>query len=696
MKRFLQLVLLVAVLVCSSVAQSPIQVQVVVPRLIRFSGQLPGASGTVGITFTLHKDQQENAALWIETQNVQLDGAGKYTVLLGVTKPEGIPTDLFSTGEAQWLGIEVQGKAEQPRVLLVSVPYALRAAEADTLTGHTADEFVTTDKLSSAVHQELQQQATSSSASNPGTAKKSAIKFSTPTDPATDFIDSNTSQVVLVQQNGSGSALTATATTGLAINAKSTSTAIYGDNTGTGNTSGVEGITSSPAGRGVYGFNTATTGTNFGVVGSANSTSGIGVFGSNGAATGAATGVWGTTTSTAGIALKGSATGTSGSTTGVLATVKSPTGTALVLQNTGAGKIISGQSGSSNTEVFSVDGTGKVTGNGSGLSNVNAATLGGNAASAFPTLNNANYFTEYMQVASYLRGNAMYVLNGDSTDAGATAIEAVDKSPSGYGVYGEADGAYGIGVYGIALEYSYGVNGVAVQPSTTGADNGNGAGVWGDSGDWIGVLATSDTSNASFMLNNSSSDATLLIENESETGYVFEASGGLGLGYCNMDTKGNITCSGSVGSAYPTSTNRTLSTYAVQATENWYEDIGTAQLTGGSASVHFDPNFMEAVNTSMPYQVFLTPKGDSKGLYVSNEGPNGFEVHESGGGTVTMAFDYRIVAKRKGKESLRMQDITEQQKILGRRPASRSATAKPAAHPRPSVIQQRPALLQPN
>jgi hypothetical protein len=364
MKRFLQLVSLVAILIGSSVAQqsnqSPIQAQVVVPRLIRFSGQLPGTSGTVGITFTLHKAQQDNAALWIETQNVQLDSTGKYTVLLGVTKPEGIPTDLFSTGEAQWLGIQVQGKTEQPRVLLVSVPYALRAAEADTLAGHAPAEFVTTDKLSSAVQQELQQQSTSTSSPAPGTGKKSAIKPSTPTDPATDFIDNNSSQVVLVEQNGTGSGLTAIATTGLAVNAKSTSTAIYGNNTGTGNTSGVEGTTSSPAGRGVYGLNTATTGTNFGVVGSASSTSGIGVFGSNAATTGVATGVWGSTTSTGGVALKATATGTSGSTTGLLSTVKSPSGTALVLQNTGSGPLISGQSGTSNTSVFTVDGSGNI------------------------------------------------------------------------------------------------------------------------------------------------------------------------------------------------------------------------------------------------------------------------------------------------------------------------------------------------
>ena len=59
----------------------------------------------------------------------------------------------------------------------------------------------------------------------------------------------------------------------------------------------------------------------------------------------------------------------------------------------------------------------------------------------------------------------------------------------------------------------------------------------------------------------------------------------------------------------------------------------------------------------MEYHVFLTPKGDCKGLYVANETPAGFEVHELGGGQSTVAFDYRIVARRKGYESVRLADV---------------------------------------
>ena len=100
-----------------------------VPRLVNYSGRALGAEGKVisgitGITFAIYKNQYEGAPLWMETQNVTADAKGNYTVQLGASKSDGLPLDLFSTGEARWLGVRVNGREEQPRVLLLSVPYA--------------------------------------------------------------------------------------------------------------------------------------------------------------------------------------------------------------------------------------------------------------------------------------------------------------------------------------------------------------------------------------------------------------------------------------------------------------------------------------------------------------------------------------------------------------------------------------------
>src|SRR5215472_18616112 len=103
-----------------------------VPRLVRFSGIARDNGGqpltaTVGIIFLLYRDQQGGAPLWLETQNVQPDKTGHYSVMLGSTTSEGLTPSLFASGEARWLGVQVQGQEEQPRVMLLSVPYAMKA-----------------------------------------------------------------------------------------------------------------------------------------------------------------------------------------------------------------------------------------------------------------------------------------------------------------------------------------------------------------------------------------------------------------------------------------------------------------------------------------------------------------------------------------------------------------------------------------
>ena len=119
----------------------------VVPRLMRFAGVIKDKSGkpvtgVAGLTFALYKDQEGGAALWVETQNVQLDSSGRYSVTLGSSKAEGLPSELFATGEARWLGVQAEGQAEQARVLLLSVPYALKAGDAETIGGLPASAFM--------------------------------------------------------------------------------------------------------------------------------------------------------------------------------------------------------------------------------------------------------------------------------------------------------------------------------------------------------------------------------------------------------------------------------------------------------------------------------------------------------------------------------------------------------------------------
>jgi hypothetical protein len=118
-----------------------------VPRVINYSGVLTDVSGNpltgvTGVSFFLFKDAQGGAPLWMETQNVQPDQAGHYTATLGSTTRQGLPSDFFVSGEARWLAVQVHGQQEQPRILLVAVPYALKAHDAETIGGLPPSAFM--------------------------------------------------------------------------------------------------------------------------------------------------------------------------------------------------------------------------------------------------------------------------------------------------------------------------------------------------------------------------------------------------------------------------------------------------------------------------------------------------------------------------------------------------------------------------
>jgi hypothetical protein len=152
MKRFLSSpsvfagILLLCSLLSAQQAAVSTSAAASVPRLVNFSGkaidQGKVLTGVTGITFAIYSEESGGSPLWLETQNVQADSKGNYTAQLGATKSEGLPLDLFTSGEARWLGVVINGGAEQPRVLLLSVPYALKAADAQTLAGLPASAFM--------------------------------------------------------------------------------------------------------------------------------------------------------------------------------------------------------------------------------------------------------------------------------------------------------------------------------------------------------------------------------------------------------------------------------------------------------------------------------------------------------------------------------------------------------------------------
>jgi len=147
----------------------------VAPTLIPISGTsvtadgLPRA-GSVLLVVSLYDTREDTAPRWIEQQAVTADAAGHYTVQFGSTRPEGLPTDLFTGGGVpQWIGITVESQPEQPRVMLVTVPYAVKAVSADTLAGKPATDFVLSSSLRTDLRAVLKEEGIRSRADSPVT-----------------------------------------------------------------------------------------------------------------------------------------------------------------------------------------------------------------------------------------------------------------------------------------------------------------------------------------------------------------------------------------------------------------------------------------------------------------------------------------------------------------------------------------------
>src|ERR1700736_3898519 len=146
-----------------------------VPRLVRVNSGFHPTNGSApaaleSATLAIYAEETGGTALWQERENVSVDGDGHYSVLLGSTRNEGLPLELFASGEPRWLGVQFQrpGEAEQPRVLLASVPYALKAADADSLGGLPASADLRTDA------------ASGSSGGAPGKSENTAAKLAAP------------------------------------------------------------------------------------------------------------------------------------------------------------------------------------------------------------------------------------------------------------------------------------------------------------------------------------------------------------------------------------------------------------------------------------------------------------------------------------------------------------------------------------
>jgi len=111
----------------------------------------------------------------------------------------------------------------------------------------------------------------------------------------------------------------------------------------------------------------------------------------------------------------------------------------------------------------------------------------------------------------------------------------------------------------------------------------------------------------------------------------------------------------------------------------------------GKAEVELDTDFVAVLGIEDgSYHVFLTPEGETRGLYISSRDARAFTVREQQGGSTNARVSYRIVAKNKHRQPERLarfeepEKLTKERRLLPDRGEAAAPRSDSAGDPEPS------------
>lgn len=231
--------------------------------------------------------------------------------------------------------------------------------------------------------------------------------------------------------------------------------------------------------------------------------------------------------------------------------------------------------------------------------------------------------------------------------SGSNAVCDPYRDDGAIGVMGVVSGTEGYGVAGFQTGYSTGDTGTYWKSGGLFGGRNGVIGISKEPGGY-GVLGwnKATTGNTSIGVRGVT---------DSSTGWAgyFYTSAGNGVYISTPSGKTGLQVIGGSKSAVVRAEGGSRLLYTEESTEVWFTDYGFGKLQNGVAVIRIDPIFAQTVNLNEPYHVFVQPYGDAS-LYVTNRTPTGFEVrlHD---GDPSVEFSYRIVAKRRGYESTRLE-----------------------------------------
>lgn len=122
----------------------------------------------------------------------------------------------------------------------------------------------------------------------------------------------------------------------------------------------------------------------------------------------------------------------------------------------------------------------------------------------------------------------------------------------------------------------------------------------------------------------------------------------------NFSVHGDFVCGGTKNRMVNTENYGNVLMNAVESTGAYFTDIGSGKITDGVCHVYLDDKFMEVIDTTHEYQVFITNTSKEKTEYVEKH-DGYFVVHGEDGAT----FDWMLTAKQKGYQNIRMETFPD-------------------------------------